>query len=137
MEEYNIPTIKDRDAELEDLWEQFGDVPMDPGTEKMEESFLHFPAGTDRQEIWEWFDARYSNGVYYLLYRNVENIPNLIGSWGRYHLLYKECNHEYCAYNKDRECRFAFVHERAPVIFDDGWCSDCAPDREMWLDYES
>lgn len=27
-----------------------------------------FPAGTDREEIWHWFDERHPNGVVYLLY---------------------------------------------------------------------
>ena len=41
---------------------------MDPETECLEEAFLHFPAGTIREDIWRWFDERYSLGVYHLLY---------------------------------------------------------------------
>lgn len=59
---------KDRDKHIEELWNRFADVPMNPETEKMEEQFLHFPAGTDREEIWHWFDLRYSRGVAALLY---------------------------------------------------------------------
>lgn len=53
---------------IEALWEQFEDIPMDPETECMEEPFLHFPAGTHREEIWKWFDENYSKGVHALLY---------------------------------------------------------------------
>lgn len=63
-----METIRERDAKLETLWRQFGDLPMDPETECMEEPFLHFPAGTFREDIWHWFDERYSKGVYHLLY---------------------------------------------------------------------
>lgn len=60
-------TLTERDEELEALWDKFGDVPMNPDTEKIEEPFIHFPAGTDREDIWHWFDERHSKGVAYLL----------------------------------------------------------------------
>ena len=56
------------DRELEALWEEFSDVPMNPETECMEAPFLDFPAGTHREEIWHWFDERYTTGVTGLLY---------------------------------------------------------------------
>lgn len=62
-----IDTISERDEELRILWEEFGDVPMNPETECMEDQFLEFPAGTHREEIWHWFDERHSKGVAYLL----------------------------------------------------------------------
>ena len=43
---------------------------MDPETECIEEPFLGFPAGTNREELWHWFDKRHSKGVAYLLYRD-------------------------------------------------------------------
>lgn len=63
-----ILTIHEQDKLLEKLWESFADIPMNPDTEEMEEPFLYFPAGTHREEIWHWFDERYSSGVYSLLY---------------------------------------------------------------------
>lgn len=57
-----------KDKEIEKLWAAFADVPMDPETECMEVNFLHFPAGTHREEIWRWFDERHSKGVHFLLY---------------------------------------------------------------------
>lgn len=50
------------------LWDQFDDVPMNPETELMEAPFLHFSAGTPREEIWKWFDKVYPKGVHALLY---------------------------------------------------------------------
>lgn len=63
-----MKTLRERDAELDELWKQLEDLPMDPDTEKTEEPFLSFPAGTDREEIWHWFDERHSKGISYLLY---------------------------------------------------------------------
>ena len=62
-----METLKGRDAELERLWAEFGDVPMNPETECMDAPFLGFPAGTHREEIWHWFDERHSQGVAYLM----------------------------------------------------------------------
>ena len=50
------------------LWYQFEDVPMNPYTEKMEQRFLNFPAGTPREAIWHWFDEHWPGGIYDLLY---------------------------------------------------------------------
>lgn len=58
-----METLAARDARVEELWEMFGDIPMAPETETMEEPFLFFPPGTHREEIWHWFDERYSRGV--------------------------------------------------------------------------
>lgn len=44
---YEMKTLRERDAELELLWKQFEDVPINPDTEKIEEDFIGFPAGTD------------------------------------------------------------------------------------------
>lgn len=71
-----IETIQDRDKELEDLWHQFGDVPMNPETECIEEKFMGWEPGTHREEIWHWFDERYSKGVYFLLYQEAKIFLN-------------------------------------------------------------
>lgn len=67
-------TLRDRDAELERLWAEFGDVPMNPETECMGEPFLGFPAGTHREDIWHWFDERHSRGVAYLLNGDMQSV---------------------------------------------------------------
>lgn len=68
-----IETLKDRDGELEELWEQLEDVPMNPETECIEEPYIGFNAGTHREEIWHWFDDRHSKWVYYLMYGGTHN----------------------------------------------------------------
>lgn len=48
---------------IKDLWLEFGDVPMDPDTECIEEKWNEFPAGTHREEIWTWFEETYGVSV--------------------------------------------------------------------------
>jgi hypothetical protein len=60
------------DEEIEKAWDEFADVPMNPETEEIEEDFMDFPAGTNREEIWHWFDKNHSKGVESLLYGEVD-----------------------------------------------------------------
>lgn len=48
--------------EFNRLWDEFGDVPID-NNDKTEREFHGFPAGTDRFEIWHWFDGKCPNGL--------------------------------------------------------------------------
>ncbi|MDD4509501.1 MAG: hypothetical protein PHY23_01060 [Oscillospiraceae bacterium] len=61
-------TVAARDLCLEASWREFADVPMNLDTERIEASFLTFPAETHREEIWKWFDEQHSHGVAWLLY---------------------------------------------------------------------
>ena len=65
-----IEPLRDRDEVLEELWKQFGDIPMNPETECIEAPFMGWGVGIHREEIWHWFDARHSKGIAYLLYGN-------------------------------------------------------------------
>ncbi len=117
-------TLHDRDALLEELWSRFEDVPMDPETECIEEEFANFPAGTNREEIWKWFDGRYSRGVHHLLYGyggvdRTDEIAKLVYLNG----LCDECESRACAYNDgDGTCKFALVRGRAPKITEEDGC---------------
>jgi len=39
------------------LWDQLGEIPID-SDERIEAEFLHFEAGTHREEIWHWFEGQ-------------------------------------------------------------------------------
>lgn len=59
------------DAEIENLWCDLSDVPFDElpdGRLVLAEDWNQFPAGTDREDIWHFFDRNHSKGVAYLLY---------------------------------------------------------------------
>jgi len=62
-----MDTLAERDAKLEKMWAELEDVPVDPNTEKLDEPFNHFPVGTDKKDIWNWFDLRHSKGIAFLL----------------------------------------------------------------------
>ena len=55
------------DSELERLWELFGEVLIDDD-EGIGEEFLGFEEGTNRNEIWCWFDERHSKGTVHLMH---------------------------------------------------------------------
>lgn len=62
------------DSRFESLWEEFGDVLIDYDNPDypdgiIEEDWFIFEAGTDRMEIWHWFDEHYSKGVYKLMFK--------------------------------------------------------------------
>ncbi|WP_051516941.1 hypothetical protein [Herbaspirillum sp. RV1423] len=49
-------------------WEKLGNIPVSEGTvdvdaDTIEESFLQFPVGTHREEIWHWFEAQHPDFV--------------------------------------------------------------------------
>ena len=58
---------KQDDNSLEQLWLEFGNVPMSED-EEIEEDFHIWKAGTGKYDIWQWFDNKHSKGVYYLVY---------------------------------------------------------------------
>lgn len=58
-------------SKVEALWEEFGDVPMNPETECIEEPWNGFPAGTNREEIWHWFEETFSVSVDDLMYGGI------------------------------------------------------------------
>ena len=121
--EGEMPTLEDRDKELKQFWEEFADIPMNPETECIEESFLGFPAGTNREEIWRWFDERYSKGVAYLLYNGVETyVPETRRLYGLKRFC-TECDSECCVFNPDGVCLAPYITGRAPALSENG-CKD-------------
>lgn len=66
MEKQGFMNYDLRDIEI--LWDHFADVPIDPETEQLEEDFFIWKQGTDKEDIWHWFDEHDARGVHYLLY---------------------------------------------------------------------
>lgn len=64
------------DKHLEQLWDELGDIPFDDQPESdmtLAQPWHGFPVGTEREDIWHWFDERYSRGVAALLYGRSNN----------------------------------------------------------------
>ena len=48
--------------ELRKLWDEFSEVPVN-NDDEIECDFLGFKAGTNRFDVWHWFDAMCPNGL--------------------------------------------------------------------------
>ena len=72
MNVQKVDFVAAQDERVERLWDELEDVPVNPVTECIEQSFYIWDAGTDRSDIWHWFDQRYSKGISALLYPNEE-----------------------------------------------------------------
>lgn len=59
LDVYDNPGIE----KLREMWTEFGDIPIN-NDECIESGFYHWPAGTDRYEIWHWFDERCPNNLH-------------------------------------------------------------------------
>ena len=128
----DIDTLEERDRELEDLWSRLEDVPMNPETECIEEPFFElFPAGTDRETIWRWFDARYSRGVAFLLYGDGVDRTSELSTLAIRKCLCEECMSETCAFNPEGICMFPMVYGEKPVVNDDGCLGWLLADYEL------
>ena len=48
---------------VKELWADFGDVPMNPETECIEDFWGRFVPGDHREEIWHWFEETFHVSV--------------------------------------------------------------------------
>ena len=122
-------TLKQRDQFLEALWAELEDVPfheVENGKMLLAEPYLHFPTGTEREDIWHWFDQRHSKGIVWLLYHVDHTNSNLIRRWEGC----QECMSDCCAFNPEGICTFPLVYGRQPEINDSDGCLDCLIRRE-------
>ena len=67
MKMINIFQMNYSKQKLQELWEQFADVPIN-NNDEIDEDFNNWKKGTDRFEIWHWFDEHYPGGVQLLVY---------------------------------------------------------------------
>lgn len=53
------------------LWEKLGDVPVNEDDE-IDEVFEHFEVGTDKLDIWHWFEENFNVRVIDLMFNNAK-----------------------------------------------------------------
>lgn len=58
----NCCNAKVRLLNLIELWDRLSAIEVNEDDE-LEEDFLSFPAGTDKMDVWHWFDERCPNGL--------------------------------------------------------------------------
>ena len=111
------------DCALERLWAELEDIPMDPRTERMEARFLHFPAGTERKDIWRWFNARYSQGIVSLLYGGASSCGSPMGQSARLEGLCPKGSLGDWTPSRAGVCYASLILGRNPQTIEGGKCS--------------
>ena len=54
--------------DADEVWEELGTIPVnDDGI--IQEAFHHFPAGTNRETIWQWFEEEFGLSVHDLMFK--------------------------------------------------------------------
>jgi len=54
--------LEDTIKEARRLWEELGDIPID-NDDNIDCKFLHFEKGTNKFDIWHWFERRFDLSV--------------------------------------------------------------------------
>lgn len=111
------------DCALERLWAELEDIPMDPRTERMEARFLHFPAGTERKDIWRWFNERYSQGIVSLLYGGDSSCVSQMEQSACLKELCPKCSLDDCTHSCAGVCYASLILGRNPQTIEGGKCS--------------
>jgi hypothetical protein len=55
------------DKKICELWLEFGNIPVSEDGESIDQDFHIWSKGTDKQQIWQWFDERHSIGLYKIM----------------------------------------------------------------------
>lgn len=56
------------DIAIEDVWDNFKNVPTDTNNDYIEEDLYIWVKGTEISEILGWFNKQHSQGIHYLIY---------------------------------------------------------------------
>ena len=60
---YSYLKEEEYDNTLDIMWEKFGDIPVDENGITIEQDFYIWKKGTEKEEIWHWFDVRVIGGI--------------------------------------------------------------------------
>lgn len=63
---------------VKDLWDDLGDVPMNPETEEIEQQWRHFPPGTFREDIWHWFEEEFDISVAEIITSSIKDLDTAL-----------------------------------------------------------
>lgn len=72
----SVKTYTDTDDLIKDLWKSFSNIPFDDGEKDLVlgQDWFIFEKGTERKDIWKWFDSHYSSNHVILRMNRVESI---------------------------------------------------------------
>ena len=60
---YSYLKEEEYDNTLDIMWEKFGDIPVDENGITIEQDFYIWKKGTNKEDIWHWFDNRLEEGI--------------------------------------------------------------------------
>lgn len=63
IEVSDIKDYREVDMFLEVLWSEFSNIPVNEDDDTIEEPFYIWSEGTEKMDVWHWFDDKYSNGL--------------------------------------------------------------------------
>ena len=65
--EISKPTLQETiDKNIESLWKEFESVPVDRNG-NLRATWYAFPKGTNKNDVYDWFNRHYSKGLAYLM----------------------------------------------------------------------
>lgn len=127
-------TTAERDAFLEKLWKRLGDIPVDneeciKEDLKLDDGTILFDSGTHREDVWLWFDQRYSKGVSALMFTNPKAADDNIVKTAMKAYISCETEECYasCRFANEGRCYIPIIKRRKPNRDDNGECMDHIP----------
>ena len=75
MEEKEMTLQEMIDVSVEKSWEEFKTVPLDRNG-CLKKSWYAFPKGTNKNDVYDWFNRNYSKGLAYLMEEVKNNEKN-------------------------------------------------------------
>lgn len=60
---YSYLTEEEYENTIDKLWEELGNVLVDETGVYIDEDFYIWKKGTEKEEIWHWFDIRVTGGI--------------------------------------------------------------------------
>ena len=60
---YSYLTEEEYENTIDKLWEELGDILVDETSVYIDQDFYIWKKGTEKEEIWHWFDVRVTGGI--------------------------------------------------------------------------
>lgn len=60
---YSYLTEEEYENTIDKLWEELGNVYVDETSVYIDQDFYIWKKGTEKEEIWHWFDVRVTGGI--------------------------------------------------------------------------
>jgi len=93
----------------ETLWDMLKDIPVDDD-ENIEVQFLHFPPGTDREDIWHWFEDTFDISINNLMFKKNTGSKSTRSTYLEHSIICSDEGYCYCAFCGKDDIANGYVH---------------------------